>query len=205
MVVDGIQRDAKAPKAFSDANPAVRLRKPVFLLVLSAAGGFASGSWAFGLVLTLYFVVDAFSDVVVENILNPPFLDNRDPSEGLTQMFGKVCPYWPKASVYGPAYMGLRHEEVEIESKGGAMLRGWIIHPTRASKCSGLLICTHGAGRDRRAWLRHAPFLLDEGYTILVFDFRGHGCSDKGASEGTTPKSFLYKAPCCQSIRCHSF
>ena len=35
----------------------------------------------------------------------------------------------------------------------------------------------HGAGRERRAWLRHTPFLNKAGYSCLSFDYSDHGTS----------------------------
>lgn len=47
------------------------------------------------------------------------------------------------------------------------------------------LVLVHGAGRDRRAWHRHVPFLHNAGYGCLLFDMREHGLSD-GKMRGVT-------------------
>ena len=47
------------------------------------------------------------------------------------------------------------------------------------------LVCIHGGGRDRRAWLRHLPLFQKHGYSALLFDFREHGLSS-GSSRGFT-------------------
>lgn len=40
------------------------------------------------------------------------------------------------------------------------------------------VVAVHGGGRDRRAFLRHAPFFHRLGLPILLFDCRGQGNSD---------------------------
>jgi pimeloyl-ACP methyl ester carboxylesterase len=40
----------------------------------------------------------------------------------------------------------------------------------------------HGGGTDRRAWLRHVPFLHAAGHACLLFDGAGHGASGGGAN-----------------------
>ena len=45
---------------------------------------------------------------------------------------------------------------------------------------------SHGAGRDRRSWLRHCVFLTSNGYTCLLYDSRNHGISDRIGSAGTS-------------------
>jgi fermentation-respiration switch protein FrsA (DUF1100 family) len=40
------------------------------------------------------------------------------------------------------------------------------------------IVCVHGGGRDRRAFLRHVPLFHAEGYDVLLFDLSEHGVSD---------------------------
>jgi len=47
------------------------------------------------------------------------------------------------------------------------------------------VVCVHGAGRDRRNFLRHAGALHRHGYDVLLFDLSEHGLSD-GSGRGTT-------------------
>ena len=37
------------------------------------------------------------------------------------------------------------------------------------------VVCVHGGGRDRRAFLRHIPLFVKRGIPVLLFDFREHG------------------------------
>lgn len=47
------------------------------------------------------------------------------------------------------------------------------------------VVCVHGAGRDRRTFLRHAAALHRHHYDLLLFDLSEHGLSD-GSGRGTT-------------------
>jgi pimeloyl-ACP methyl ester carboxylesterase len=38
-------------------------------------------------------------------------------------------------------------------------------------------VAVHGAGRDRRAFLRHTPRLHAAGFSVVLFDCREHGTS----------------------------
>jgi len=54
------------------------------------------------------------------------------------------------------------------------------------------VVCVHGAGRDRRAWLRHLPFLRRAGFGVLQFDCREHGNSDvRGRGLGYTTREHV--------------
>lgn len=151
--MSGNLRDAESPKAFSDAKPAISLEKPIFLAVISVSAGYFFGSVSLSAVLLLGLVIECFSDVIVGNILMPPFADNRPPSEGLTEKVGKVCPYWPKDSVRGPKFMGLQYEDVEFPTSGGATVRGWCVplmypapalsSPNRSQSCPASLLLRH--------------------------------------------------------------
>jgi len=46
-----------------------------------------------------------------------------------------------------------------------------------------MAVCVHGAGRDRRAFLRHAEALNSAGMDVLLFDLSEHGLSD-GSNRG---------------------
>lgn len=72
--------------------------------------------------------------------------------------------------------MNLDYEDVQFTNKAGLVLRGWYV-PGAASADSHKLgiVCVHGGGRDRRAWLRHIPIFHNRGYDILLFDFSEHG------------------------------
>lgn len=131
-------------------------------------------------------IVDILSRLMCKNILRPPFLIPTTPEEGLHQNRKLICPYWPEESILGPKAMRLGFKDVEIPAAAGCVVRGWLIPPPdKSNDRNTVLIMSHGAGRDRRAWLRHCPFLIKAGYTCLVFDFRNHGTSDQFGGGGT--------------------
>jgi pimeloyl-ACP methyl ester carboxylesterase len=68
------------------------------------------------------------------------------------------------------------------------VLRGWFVEATDKSK-KVCMVCMHGAGRDRRAWLRHIPSILKTGSAVLLFDCQEHGASD-GEQRGVCWASF---------------
>ncbi len=118
--------------------------------------------------------------------------------------------YW-RGCVTDPGVdLGLAFEDVEFGTEDGVTLRGWHVprsnnndsntdsntdnntkttttNTTKTSRSRPLVgvVCVHGGGRDRRAFLRHTEFFAAEGMSVLLFDFREHGCSD-GAGRGFT-------------------
>jgi pimeloyl-ACP methyl ester carboxylesterase len=80
---------------------------------------------------------------------------------------------------------GIDFDDVEFPS-GTYTLRGWWVpaqdNPTPPKVA---VVCVHGGGRDRRAFLRHTKFFHAMGWPTLLFDFREHGTSD-GRGRGFT-------------------
>ena len=70
---------------------------------------------------------------------------------------------------------GLSSQSEEAEDIGdGEMTDGAVFgNPSRVA-----VVCVHGAGRDRRAFLKHAKFLSRAGHDVLLFDCGNHGTSD---------------------------
>jgi fermentation-respiration switch protein FrsA (DUF1100 family) len=77
-----------------------------------------------------------------------------------------------------PSHYLMDYETVTFESPDGLKLSGWMI-PNNRSK--SLIIVCHGHGADKGDVLFAAKFLHDNGYQVLLFDFRAHG-----ESEGAT-------------------
>lgn len=90
--------------------------------------------------------------------------------------------YW-KQYIHNPAEdMDMEYENVEFKGGDGRTLRAWFIpapkHARTLQRSKTMICCIHGAGRDRRAFLRHSEVLLDAGYSTLLFDLSEHGLSD---------------------------
>ena len=75
-----------------------------------------------------------------------------------------------------PKDLGYDYEEITIETRDGLKLSGWWI-----PNGEGTVIPLHGYTRSRwdEVYMKQTiEFLLKEGYSVLVFDFRAHGRSD---------------------------
>jgi len=70
-------------------------------------------------------------------------------------------------------------QRVEFPSIDGISLRGWMIQGR--SDRPPILLC-HDAGSSKASLVSLAIALHDRGFSLLLFDFRGHGASGGGAS-----------------------
>jgi len=103
--------------------------------------------------------------------------------------------YW-KHCVHNPLEdLQLEFEDVEFQGAEGRTLRGWFVpvpeYVEDKSREKIMIVCVHGAGRDRRAFLRHSQIFAEAGYPILMFDLSEHGLSDgqgRGFSFGRREK-----------------
>lgn len=76
-----------------------------------------------------------------------------------------------------PPLVHAAYEDIAFTSDG-LRLRGWLF----PGHSDGAVIVIHGRGANRTEWQgrseRIADFLLADGYSVLLFDLRGHGESD---------------------------
>ena len=93
-----------------------------------------------------------------------------------------------------PDAYGLRYESVEFDAEDGTTLRGWLI----TEGADKVIVQSHfGVQCNRGGWspegrgdqvpwqqdisfLRQTRFLAERGYSVLMYDMRGHGESDLG-------------------------
>src|ERR1044072_3642339 len=66
----------------------------------------------------------------------------------------------------------LRGRAVEFPSSSGATLRGWLLPGERGA---GAILLLHGGRATRVSMLDRARFLNRAGYSVMLFDFQGHG------------------------------
>ena len=71
-------------------------------------------------------------------------------------------------------------EDVAFKSTDGVQLKGWIFRG--AAKMAPIVLC-HDLGESKNAVINIAIALNKAGFTVLAFDFRGHGAS---GGEGST-------------------
>ncbi|CBH13638.1 hypothetical protein, conserved [Trypanosoma brucei gambiense DAL972] len=126
------------------------------------------------LTFVFYFVVVGY--FLSEFTIKPPWYHHHPKSNELT---ARGCPDYWNGCVNDPFKdLGLQFDNVSFSSTDQYVLRGWHVPPP-SDKPRGMgVVLVHGGGRDRRAWLRHVPFLHNAGYGCLLFDFREHGLSD---------------------------
>jgi len=73
-----------------------------------------------------------------------------------------------------PEEVGLTYEEVTFHSTDGLTLGGWWIPASRSEK---VVIQLHGHAGSMDPDIQYLPTLHQHGYSVLMFDFRGHGRS----------------------------
>ncbi|EME31271.1 uncharacterized protein Gasu_15100 [Galdieria sulphuraria] len=114
-----------------------------------------------------------------EVAMRPPWYRPGDMKNGLS-MIG-LPDYW-QGVCHDPKYdLGLDYEKVEFYNSQNKILRGWFVCAKKPKKC--MVVCVHGAGRDRRAFLRHTAMLHAANFDVLLFDLSEHGLSD-GSGKG---------------------
>lgn len=79
-----------------------------------------------------------------------------------------------------PADYSLLYEPVHFSSTDGLVLAGWFVFPENRKgeeKATAVILC-HGYHSMRAEMLPEAAVLARNGYSALLFDFRGHGESE---------------------------
>lgn len=98
------------------------------------------------------------------------------------------------AVIDDPADFGLEYQNVEFKARDGVTLRGWLIPGSKdkviIQSHFGTMCCRSGYTNEGKGFskaydedihfLNQAKYLHDAGYTVLMYDFRGHGESDVG-------------------------
>ena len=82
----------------------------------------------------------------------------------------------------------LRGEEVSFRAVDGHRLEGVILPATGIRPKRGMIVFAHEVGSDRSSCLRYCRPLLDAGFDVFAFDFRGHGAS--APEEGYRPRQW---------------
>ena len=78
----------------------------------------------------------------------------------------------PEQSTIGDPPNGLAAESVKFSSASGSMIHGWLV---TAQPSKGVVVLMHGIRSNRRVMIPRAEWLRREGYSVLLFDFQGHG------------------------------
>lgn len=91
--------------------------------------------------------------------------------------FSEAQFYRPSRTDYGAqTELGLAPEEVYFESADNTRLHGWFL-PAKSDP-QGTVIHLHGSDRNISYAVRNSHWLIDHGFHLFCFDYRGYGRSE---------------------------
>lgn len=82
-----------------------------------------------------------------------------------------------RAMFHPPQNLLLYPEKLEWSSKDGTQISGWHFK-TKALKTKGLILQCHGNAQNMTSHYLSLVWLLDHGYDLVTFDYRGYGISE---------------------------
>lgn len=77
---------------------------------------------------------------------------------------------------YSPEKLGFHPREIQFKSADGTRLLGWFF-PARTPKPKGTVVQFHGNAENMSSHFTSLVWLIDEGYNLFTFDYRGYGGS----------------------------
>ncbi len=104
--------------------------------------------------------------------------------QGCTSLF-----FYPDKITYRtPEFYELKYDDVYFKSKDKTTLHAWHIYPNTPSK--GLIFVAHGNAQNLSSHFTAWVWLIEAGYEVFIFDYRGYGKSEgkielKGSIEDT--------------------
>jgi alpha-beta hydrolase superfamily lysophospholipase len=162
------------PTLMAPASPRSRARRWILAALLGTA------ALGLGLVVAVGWLGS-------NQALRPPWYQRRTLEQGLVPMDPAAAFFIWRGGYRDPRTdLGLDYETVEFPARDGSTLRGWFV-PGEPGATAGV-VAVHGAGADRREFLRQVPVFHRAGYPVLLFDCREQGISDgagRGISLGT--------------------
>lgn len=75
-----------------------------------------------------------------------------------------------------PETWGFRYEDVRFDSADGTALHGWFM-PARGKRPKGTIVFSHGNAGSVGHHLGFTMWLVEGGYNVLMYDYRGFGKS----------------------------
>jgi pimeloyl-ACP methyl ester carboxylesterase len=85
-------------------------------------------------------------------------------------------------------FLPLEGEQVTFQAFDGLGLKGMIVRPPSDRPAKGMIVFGHEFTSDMYSCARYCRQLVEAGYDIFSFDFRGHGASSK--EKGYTPRQW---------------
>ncbi|HPB05950.1 MAG TPA: alpha/beta fold hydrolase [Prolixibacteraceae bacterium] len=74
-----------------------------------------------------------------------------------------------------PTEFKLNYEEFVIKTPDGVSLKLWLIQPTEKKANNKVIVFAYGDSGNMSYWLHHAQLFSENGFTIVLFDYRGFG------------------------------
>ncbi len=92
---------------------------------------------------------------------------------GCTTLF-----YFPDRIQYvKPENFNFTFKEITFHPKDGTELIGWFF-PAKTPKSKGTIVHFHGNAQNMSSHFLNLSWVMDKGYNLFVFDYRGYGISD---------------------------
>jgi fermentation-respiration switch protein FrsA (DUF1100 family) len=83
--------------------------------------------------------------------------------------------YYPDQNVYVDVkHLDHKPDDIHFESEDGTQIHGWYFHST-VKKPKGAILYFHGNAQNLTAHFFFVYWLVDEGYDLMIFDYRGYG------------------------------
>jgi fermentation-respiration switch protein FrsA (DUF1100 family) len=82
-----------------------------------------------------------------------------------------------QALVVSPEQLGLEYEDVYFRSADGTRLHGWFF-PARTQPVKGIVVQFHGNAENLSTHFRSLIWVIEHGYHLFTFDYRGYGRSE---------------------------
>src|SRR5580698_11526450 len=114
----------------------------------------------------LHFLKTTLILLLVFTIIVPIYL-----AEGALHIHQTAVPA-PDAADYLARINGATWQPARQRAADGVQLQGWYFHPSDFNGAAVLLL--HGIGDTRLGMTGHLPYLLLNGYAVLMPDARGH-------------------------------
>lgn len=86
--------------------------------------------------------------------------------------------YYPSRSLYYlPSRLGYHAQELTFKAADGTQLYGWFFAVPEGSPVLGTIIQFHGNGENMSSHYLSLVWLVEQGYQLFTFDYRGYGKS----------------------------
>lgn len=82
-----------------------------------------------------------------------------------------------KDYIITPDSLGLQYKELRINTPDSFAINTWVIAPDKKKDNKTVMIVAYGDAMNMSYWLEQCYYFIQEGFTIITFDYRGFGHS----------------------------